>query len=246
MGVFFKRALVLSDFHFPFINNFLYRNILHLIKKEQFNEIILAGDFLDCYSISKFPSDPCRADDLQYELDEAAIALGSIRKLSKKSKITFIRGNHCDRIEKFLNSRAKALRNLRCLNLKELLELDKYNIHYEEHAYFLMPKLMIYHGSKTANMSSKAELDSLGVSGISGHVHRYNYYQKRNILGETLEWYSLGHLADITQLKYAKHFGHHWDNSFCVVEYNEDQFRVQMIRAFNNSFFYNGVKYENN
>ena len=95
-------------------------------------------------------------------------------------------------------------------------------------------------------MSSKAELDSLGVSGMSGHVHRYNYYQKKNIKGEVFEWFSLGHLADVTQLSYAKNFGHHWDNSFGFIEYNNEEYRVQVVRANNNSFFFNGVKYEAN
>jgi predicted phosphodiesterase len=244
----FKRALVLSDIHVPWQNKNLLQNIFKLIAKENFDEIILNGDTLDMYSISKWPSEPSRVDQIQDEIDEASELLAKIRRLSKKSKIVFIKGNHCERLEKFLTSKAKALSKLRCLYLPELLQLSKHDIRYEERHYFIMPKLLIYHGSKTAKLSSKAELESNGISGISGHTHRYNYYQSKNILGETFEWYSMGHLADASQLgmSYSKTFSHHWDNSFCVVNFNNKVFDVQVIRASNDSFFYNGEFYEKN
>ena len=58
--------------------------------------------------------------------------LEEIRQHAKGVKITFLRGNHCDRLKKYLWSEAQELSGLRALRLEELLEFDRLKINYED------------------------------------------------------------------------------------------------------------------
>jgi len=74
---------------------------------------------------------------------------------------------------KYLRSKAEELSDLRCMKLKELLELDKFNIEFKKT--FTFRKVLFKHGNivrQHSSYSAKAEMDKEGTSGASGHTHR--------------------------------------------------------------------------
>jgi hypothetical protein len=141
-------------------------------------------------------------------------------------------GNHEERLQKLLDSRLKQFRNLPEFRIDKLLNLEKYGYHYYDRFYRLNHSFIITHGHRTSKQSAKFELEDWGISGASGHVHRFNTH-KRNyheeIKASNDEWYSFGTLADTRMLQYAKDFRSKWDNSFGIIEYDKEGFHVTPI-----------------
>jgi len=241
-----RKALLLFDEHTPFQNKKLWKNKLKLIRSFTFDKIIIGGDFIDCYSISRFEKTPHRAEDLNYEITEAITMLKALRKAAPNAEIIYISGNHSERLQKILDTNMRAFRNLPDLNLKKLLRFDELNIRYHDEYYKLNNKFIVTHGTACCKQSSKAELEKWGISGCSGHVHRYNDHKKNyneKIKAHPLKWYSFGCGADLLQLDYAKNMRHNWDNSFGIIEYDKHNFNMTVIDpSKQNGSFYNPLE----
>jgi len=210
----------------------------------------LGGDFLDCYSLSRFDKSKSRAEDFYYELTTAMQLLKRLHRAAPDASIIFIEGNHCSRLKKLLDSDMKAFRSLPELKLENLLKLHLFNARYHADFYKLNKNFIITHGFSCAKQSAKNELEKWGISGCSFHVHRYNTSKKNydeRLIKSPLQWYSLGTLADINQLDYAKQFRSNWCNSFGFVEYDTKGHYMHVINANKNTgAFYcslNGVHY---
>jgi len=197
---------------------------------------------LDCYAISKFNKSASKADDLQWEFDVVHALLVQIRHANVTAKIDYIRGNHEERLEKYLNSRAKEIRSLRDLTIERQLRLEELKINYTDRV-FLNDQFVVTHGTRTTKQSAKAELDHCGISGMSGHVHRTNSHMSHDIMGNTKRWYSLGHLSVAKDMDYAAPFYHTWDQSFGIIRYDEKSFNVTIIEV-QDGFEYEGKTYK--
>jgi len=247
MGRYFKNtAILLFDEHGPFQHKKLWNNKISLIKSMKPKKIILGGDFMDCYSISRFDKSPHRAEDFYFEITEVMGMLRDLRNAAPSAEIIFLIGNHCERLQKILDTNMRAFRNLPDLELKNLLKFDKYGIRLITEFYKLNRNFIVTHGTYCSKQSAKAELEKWGISGCSGHVHRYNF-SKRNfnerIKNIPQEWHSFGCGADISQLEYAKNFSHRWDNSFGIVEYSDSLFQVTVIDPIKGKgSFYNPIE----
>jgi len=99
-----KSIMIINDLHLPYERE----DILEVIKKHS-NEIttlVIAGDLMDCESISKFPK--IRRKSLEEELIYSYEFIKKIRKiLDKGQKIIIIRGNHEERLYKEICSMHK-------------------------------------------------------------------------------------------------------------------------------------------
>jgi len=233
MQRYFKnKAILLFDEHAPFQHKKLWQNKINLIKSMKFDKIILGGDFLDCYAISRFDKSPHRAEDLHFELTEAMAMLKDLRTAAPNAEIIFVKGNHCERLDKLLDTNLRAFRNLPELKLEKLLKLEKYNIRFVNDFYRVNKTFIVTHGVACCKQSAKAELEKWGISLAAGHIHRYNTFKKNydeKIHKRPLEAYSFGCGADIDQLEYAKNFRHNWDNTFGIIEYNDTLFNITTI-----------------
>lgn len=225
------KAVLAFDFHIPFHNvNFCAQFITHIYATQP-NLIIIGGDFLDCYGISKFDSSPCRASNFEYERDCAVDLLKQIRFYAQNADIIFIKGNHEERLPKYLmRGKGASLYSLPELQIKNLLKLDELRIIYCEDSYDINLNTIATHGFRLGLNSAKSECLSYLVNGFSGHGHKDNWF-KENYLKHTLEWYSVGCMADIEQIEYAIKFRHKWNNSFIDLEYDKNRLiKVETIR----------------
>lgn len=220
------------DLHSPFTFIALLQNILSLCGDIKFDLLLLGGDSSDCYSISRFPTTQNRAEDFHYEVTCTAEILKKLSDANKKATKIFIQGNHEERLQKLMDRFLKAFRNLPELQIEKLLKLEKYGYNYYEHFYKLNHDFIITHGRRVCKQSAKFELEDWGMSGASGHVHRFN--EHKNNYNEQLglkhkQWFSFGCLADVNQLDYARDFRSKWDNSFGIIKYNDDDFDMTVI-----------------
>lgn len=221
-----NKFVVLSDYHAPFQDKEAEKAVFSFLKSRDIDTIILNGDILDFYDVSSFDKDPNRINSLQKELDISYRFFKKLRTLKPEAKIVFIKGNHENRIERYLKKHPE-LFSLDALKLPNLLRLAEFDIGYEPKAYKL-GSLKITHGSivrKYSGYTAKAELEKNDCSGISGHSHRLSaYYYKTP--SRYLAWYESGCLCDINP-EYADN--PNWTQGFIYGWVNKDSYSIVPI-----------------
>lgn len=221
-----KTFVLVSDIHFPYQD----KKALEAFKTFHINKhidyIILNGDILDFYDVSKYDKNPDRINSLQKELNLAYSFMEDLRYSHPESSIVFIQGNHENRLERYLKKHPE-LYSLDALKLPNILRLRELNIRYIKDEFKLGP-LLITHGSivrKYSGYSANAELTKNDCSGISGHTHRLNAFYKKTPT-RYLSWYESGCLCDIEPEYIHKP---DWSQGFIYGIFNRDSYSVLPI-----------------
>ena len=212
------RAVVLSDIHIPYQDTAALSVALAFMKNYKPDNIVLNGDIIDFYPVSSFSKDPLRIDTLQDEVDDVISFLRQLKEDHPKAGIDYVKGNHEDRLERFLTNKAPALSSLNCLSIDELLDLGTYGISFYDESVYL-GELEVTHGylvRKNPGASAKAVHEKTAKSILIGHVHRLNKSYMRNKYGQHLliENGCLSSLEpDYTRFP-------NWQHGFTTVEYD--------------------------
>lgn len=121
-----ERVLVLSDLHIPFHKD---KEIIDIVKEHSNADlIILAGDILDCFSVSTFPKE--MHIPLYEELKIASSFLKKIDRLTPNTKKIVFRGNHEFRFKRYL---AKFQSEFSPLVSDDILEILKNGFTYRDY-----------------------------------------------------------------------------------------------------------------
>lgn len=222
-----NKFIVLSDIHFPYQDDKALKAVYKFLEQHPVDTIILNGDILDFYDVSSFDKDPERINSLQKEINLAQKFFKKLRDyLSPIGRIVFVKGNHEQRIERYLKKHPE-LYSLDVLKLPNLLGLDKFNIEYKDKG-FKLGSLKIIHGTivrKYAGYTAKAEMEKHDCSGISAHVHRLSCYYYRTP-ERYLAWYESGCLCNLNP-EYVDN--PNWSQGFLYGYVEKDSFAVTPI-----------------
>lgn len=191
-----NKFVILSDIHFPYENFDAIEQASKFMEQYQPKYIILLGDVVDCYSLSRFDHDPKRILSLQKEFDLASAYLTDLRENFPRARIIYIEGNHEKRLQKYLNSHPE-ISSLRTLTIPELLGLDSIGVEYLPN--FYLGDLYLTHGEivrKYSGQSARGEMDKNDYSGVSAHTHRLSQVFKSTPHRE-LQWCECGCLCSL-------------------------------------------------
>lgn len=191
-----SRFVVLSDIHFPYQNPSALEEAVSFISSYKPKYIILLGDIIDCYSLSRFDKDPSRILSLQKEFDLANRFITRLKDLFPYSKIIYIEGNHEKRLQKYLNTHPE-ISSLRSLTVPKLLGLDSLDIPYVNE--LSLYNVLFTHGEivrKYSGQSARGEMDKNDSSGISGHTHRLSLIHKTTRTRQ-MQWAESGCLCSL-------------------------------------------------
>lgn len=151
------------------------------------DEVVLVGDNLDLPEMGKYLCYPTYQQTTQASIDRAALLCAQLRKVAPDAVITWLAGNHEERMPKYLATNAMAAYGLKRANQPEswpvlsvpfLVRMDEYNITYKPGYpaadYWLNEKLRIIHGDRVKSGGSTAHvyLNQEKTSVIYGHIHR--------------------------------------------------------------------------
>lgn len=195
-----------SDLHAQWCDPFAFHVFKDTCKRLNPNVIALVGDITDFYQISSFSKNPKRAMQLQSELNFTKThVFKPLREVCPDSQIDFFLGNHEWRLFKYLCTEARGLATLDALKFDKLFDLDHFGINLVARNSFVSPsrdkdaanrkvykdKFMLTHGTTCVKYPASKEFDNFGMSGASGHVHRFNVWKIRNMYG-IHQWTSMG------------------------------------------------------
>ena len=228
-----KKLAVLSDIHIPYHSITALGAGLDLIQSENPDAILLNGDTIDFYGLSRFMKDP-RKRSVAHELQATRDFLDILSQFG--AKIYFKIGNHEERYEHYLMRVAPELLGVREFELKHLLRLDARGIDLISDKRIMKANdLNIVHGHEFGQSIFSPVNIARGlflrgkVTAMQGHNHAVSEHTESNMNGEITTTWSLGCLCELNPayLPINK-----WAHGMAIVDLSENgkDFHVRNYR----------------
>jgi len=226
------RLLILSDVHLPYQDNAAITAIFDAIKPGDIDGVLLNGDLLDFYGLSRFIRDP-KKRSISGEL-QALAQFYSVLRVNYPVKIYYKFGNHEERYDHFLWSKAAEIADVDEFNLEEVIKRRMPGVEViKDKRIINFGSLNIIHGHEYAsgifqsvNVARGLFLKSK-VSSLQGHAHQVSEHTETDMNGKITTTWSVGCLCDMHP-DYAKL--NKWSQGFAVAEREGDDFQVKNYR----------------
>lgn len=216
------RYLVLSDLHVPYHDERAIEAALRHGLDHGCEHLVLNGDFLDFYKLSRWSQDP-RLRNPHDELQTGAELIKELAKHFAKDAIKVYKiGNHEARYETFLYERAPALVGIEAFELREVLPIDKTWRFVASKQVYRLGKLPLLHGHELPRGLTDPVNIGRGVflraaeTAMVGHWHRTStHVETAGLKEQVTPCYSLGCLCQLTP-DYATI--NKWNHGFAIVD----------------------------
>jgi len=223
-----KRTLVIADMHVPYHNFVGVLTMLEFAQKLKCDSVIINGDFMDFHQLSHFLRDPRRRNFAQ-EIESGNQMLDVIQKAFPSAKIFYKLGNHDERYEKYLMSKAPELigapsftfannfnlyvRGVECIDDQRIIYTGKLAV---LHGHEINMRGVLVNPARTLYTRTKC-------SAICSHLHTPSKHNARRIDNHVVSCWSTGHLGE-EHPPYARN--NEWALGFAFVEYDKTEFEV--------------------
>lgn len=186
---------VASDFHVPYHDEKAVNAFLDYCKDVQPNIIVINGDLVDMYMLSRFAKGEGR--NPMTEIEIARGILEAFRVNCPKAEIYYVIGNHEQRLEKTILTKAPELASL-IEDIFSIFKLDEINVK-GCGTLTINDNFVFKHGSLLGNksgLSAIKEMENAYLSGATGHTHRLAKYIARKA-GRKFVWLETGCLCSM-------------------------------------------------
>ena len=227
-----KRLLVLSDIHIPYHNIDSLTCAFDYAKKEKPDAILLNGDTIDFFGLSRFMKDP-KKRSVAHEL-QAFKELVDVIKKTFNAKIYYKMGNHCERYEHFLWMKAHELVGIEEFDFSNIIKARAEGIEIiKDKRIMKAGDLNIVHGHEFGGSVFSPVNIARGlflrgkVSAMQGHNHQTSEHTESNMNGEITTTWSLGCLCELhpAYLPINK-----WNHGFAIIDIDGQEFEVRNKR----------------
>ena len=227
-----RRALLLSDIHIPYHSIEALTATFDYAKKEKPDTIILNGDTLDFFHLSRFVKDP-KQRSIAYELDTFK-AFFDILKKTFNARIIFKLGNHEERYNHFLWMKAGELEGVDEFSLENILKARAEGVEVVgDKRIMKLGDLNAIHGHEFGTGFFSPVNVARGLylrakrSAIQGHNHQPSEHTEPDINGNMTTTWSTGCLCEL-------HPGYlpinKWAHGFAIVDVDGQDFEVRNKR----------------
>lgn len=232
-----KKVGILSDIHVPYHNIPSLTAAIQYLKKEKVDALLLNGDTIDFFKLSRFTKDP-RKRDFKGELDTFK-ALFDVLEKQLKCKIYFKLGNHEERYEHFLFEKAKELVGVDEFDFQNIIKARARGVEIiSDKRYMTLNGLTGIHGHEYIGGISAPVNPARGlflkskVSSFQGHNHQTSEHTEPTLTGKMVTTWSLGCLCELHPAYMPLN---KWNSGFALVELdsNGNDFELRNKRIFN-------------
>jgi predicted phosphodiesterase len=228
-----KRLLVLSDIHIPYHSITSLTIAFDWAKKQKPDAILLNGDTLDFFGLSRYAKDP-KKRSFSSELESFKDFMNILKK-TFDAKIYFKIGNHEERYEHYLWMKAGELSGIDDFELSNIIKARAEGIEIiADKRIMKAGELNIIHGHEYPGAFSPVNiargLFTKGkVSAMQGHNHQTSEHSEADMNGKLTTTWSLGCLSELHPLYLPLN---RWNHGFAFVEIDGDDFQVQNKRIY--------------
>jgi predicted phosphodiesterase len=229
-----KRLAVLSDIHVPYHSIEALTAAFDMISKEKPDAILLNGDTIDFYGLSRFQKDP-RKRSVAHELQACNEFLDILAQF--EAKIYYKLGNHDERYEHYLMHKAPELLGIPEFKFENVLKAKERGIEViGEKRIIKANKLNIIHGHEYPSVFSPVNI-ARGlymkgkVSAMQGHNHQTSEHTETDMNGEIVTTWSLGCLCELNPAYMPLN---RWSHGFAIVDLSDNlkDFHVRNYRIY--------------
>jgi predicted phosphodiesterase len=227
-----KRLLVLSDIHIPYHSIDAISCAFDYAKGEKPDAILLNGDTLDFFGLSRFAKDP-KGRSFAHELKTFKEFMDILKK-TFNAKIYFKIGNHEERYFHFLWMKAHEIVGVEEFELENIIKSRAEGIEIiKDKRIMKAGDLNIIHGHEFGGSVFSPVNIARGlflrgkVSAMQGHNHQTSEHTESNMNGEITTTWSLGCLSELhpAYLPINK-----WNAGFGIVDIDGQNFEVRNKR----------------
>ena len=246
-----KRTIFVPDCHVPFHDVTAYKLMLSVCRDFKPDEVVVLGDFFDFYSVSRHEKDPSHDFKLfKDELDASRGVLAQLEVAARTKKLTFLSGNHENRLKKYISSNTPKLHGL--LKTEKLLGIDEkwQFIEYGQNNRHKVGNLVATHGGRPGEHPASAMVKKWRHSVVFGHCHKIQEHHLTNINGQDWVGLSPGWLGDETKAAEYLIDVSDWSKGFLLVWTKPNgEFFYQMVhvkegKKGQRECFFNNKKYQ--
>lgn len=205
---------VASDFHVPYHDKKAVSSFINYCKEVQPDIIVINGDLVDMYMLSRFAKGEGR--NPMSEIDEAKGILSELREACPSTRIHYVIGNHEQRLEKTILTKAPELASL-IEDIFSIFKLDDIGV-IGCGSLTLNDNFVFKHGTLLGNksgLSAIKEMENAYLSGATGHTHRLAKYIARKA-GRKFVWLETGCLCSM-EPEYM--LNPNWQQGFAMVQF---------------------------
>ena len=213
---------VISDIHIPYHDLRTIEKWVEECRQKNVAGLILNGDVLDFYQLSDFLRDPSmpRTKD---EILKGRQLLEYLRSRFPKIPIVFKKGNHDERLEKYLFGRCPDLSEIEDFQLHSLLRAKEFGVDWvEDKRVVMLGKLPVIHGHEYRGgggvMPARWLYLRTGASAVCGHFHQPSNYTFRTIEGREVGMWSTGCACYLSPAYMPLN---QWSNGYAMVEISQ-------------------------
>lgn len=227
-----KRLLVLSDIHIPYHNIEALTCAFDFAKGEKPDAILLNGDTLDFFGLSRFAKDP-KGRSFAHELKTFKEFMDILKK-TFNAKIYFKIGNHEERYFHFLWMKAHEIVGVEEFELENIIKARAEGIEIiKDKRIIKAGDLNIVHGHEFGGSVFSPVNIARGlflrgkVSAMQGHNHQTSEHSESNMNSDITTTWSVGCLCELhpAYLPINK-----WNHGFAMVDIDGQNFDVRNKR----------------
>lgn len=231
---------ILSDIHVPYHDESAIETAVeHAIKRNATDFLILNGDALDAYQLSRYVKDP-RQREFAGELEMANELLDSLQGVF--GLVVFKLGNHEVRYYDYIFKHAPSLLGIPGTTWNDMLRLKERGIPLVEAEQEIgvaysggRQNLTIVHGHEFYQAGFAPVNAARGLflrakcCAIQGHLHQTSTHAEGRLDGTPVTTWGLGCLCDLRP-QYAPMAFTKWNHGFALLELDGKEFRVSNHR----------------
>lgn len=211
---------VLSDIHVPFHDPDSLEIALTTIATRKPSVILLNGDIVDFYEVSRFERDP-ELLDFPDSLAKSRQFLEHLRKRFPRCRIIYKVGNHEERWTRWLRVEAPVVYGVEEFELPSLLRLAEHRIECVTDARRItLGALTVIHGHEYRFAISNPVNPARGlflrgkINSMCGHFHQVSHHSEKTMAGKVISTFSTGCLCNLTP---QYHPYNNWGHGFAMV-----------------------------
>ena len=227
-----KRLLVLSDIHIPYHNIESLTCAFDFAKGEKPDAILLNGDTLDFFGLSRFSKDP-KARSFAHELKTFKEFMDILKK-TFNAKIYFKIGNHEERYFHFLWMKAHEIVGVEEFELENIIKSRAEGIEIiKDKRIIKAGDLNIIHGHEFGGSVFSPVNIARGlflrgkVSAMQGHNHQTSEHTESDMNGNITTTWSVGCLCELNPAYLPIN---RWNRGFSIVDIDGQDFDVRNKR----------------
>jgi predicted phosphodiesterase len=242
------RSLLLCDIHAPYHDRIALEVAAEDAKKVKVDTVVINGDGLDFYQMSRFQKDP-RKFDAAYELRVFKDVLKALKSYLK-CRIIIKEGNHDERFVNYMMAQAPALLGIEAFRLDVLINNDVVNGKCQPSGVdaLVIParralkvnQLNIVHGHEFGKAVFSPVNPARGLytkakeCAIQGHLHQTSSHTEKTMDSRLIATWSVGCLCDLSP-EYARY--NNWNHGYAIIDRKKDGFQVQNKRIINGQVY---------